>query len=93
MCIYGCLVGNLLSRLCFSEDTCKAVRTETVREENGATQRRTEGARSGSEEINAADVWRASGDEIVIGSKFWEWCEEKLIETRENQTKGSAEME
>lgn len=85
--------GIFYPELCFSEDTCTAVRIGTVREENGATQRQTEGAQSGSEEINAADVWRASGDEIVIGSRFWEWCEEHLIGTRENKAKSSAEME
>ncbi len=26
----------------------------------------------------AAEIWDASGDEIVISSRFLEWCEEKL---------------
>lgn len=85
--------GIFYPELCFSEDTCTAVRIGTVWEENGATQRQTEGAQGGLEEINATDVWRASGDEIVIGSRFWEWCEEHLIGTRENKAKSSAEME
>lgn len=54
--------GIFYPELCFSEDTCAVVWTETV------------------EKINAADVWRASGDEIVIRSRFWEWCEENLFD-------------
>lgn len=89
--------GIFYPELCFSEDTCAAVRTETVREENGATQSAQDYGQKqlsgGSQKIDAADVWRASGDEIVIRSRFWEWCEEHLIGTRENKAKSSAEME
>lgn len=97
--------------LCFSEETCAVVRTESTQDEaeemrnqteditdkNGEAQDQTEGVRdeagetrhqtesaqnrgegqcSDSEEIDAADVWRASGDRIVIRSRLWEWCEE-----------------
>lgn len=101
--------GIFYPELCFSEDTCAAVRMENA--EEAGTQRRTEGAQnrdgetqsgkvrgrnrnegqqSGSEEINAADVWRASGDEIVIGSRFWEWCEENLFDAPENAVQSAS---
>ncbi|MCM1268972.1 MAG: hypothetical protein NC302_13805 [Bacteroidales bacterium] len=58
--------GIFYPELCFSEETCAVVRTED--------------AQSRTEEIDAAAVWRASGDEIVIGSRLWEWCEENLFD-------------
>lgn len=56
--------GIFYPELCFSEETCTVVRTENAQDENGP------------EEIDVADIWRASGDKIVIRSKLWEWCEE-----------------
>ncbi len=64
---------------------------ETLRQEKGAqneekgTLRQNGNERNGEAgqqempaEIDAADVWHALGDEIVIRSRLWEWCEEKL---------------
>lgn len=58
--------GIFYPELCFTEQTCEAVTAD--------------GTQTGGvpEEIEAAKVWGASGDEIVIGSRFLEWCEEKL---------------
>ena len=58
--------GIFYPELCFTEETCEAVTSDETR---------TEGL---PEEITAARVWDASGDEIVISSRFLEWCEEKL---------------
>lgn len=62
--------GIFYPELCFSDGTCAAVQTENIQNENGQSQ---------PKEIDAAAVWRASGDEIVIGSRLWEWCEENLF--------------
>ena len=44
-----------------------------------------------TEEINAADIWQASGDEIVIRSRLWEWCEEKLFVKAESDSEDLGE--
>lgn len=54
--------GIFYPELCFTEETC-----ETLVQGDGMT-----------EEIGAAEIWRASGEEIVISSRFLEWCEENL---------------
>lgn len=58
--------GIFYPELCFTEETCEAVISD--------------GNQTDSQpgEITAAGVWDASGDEIVISSRFLEWCEEKL---------------
>lgn len=87
--------------LCFSEETCAVVQTdsaqdegeevrqqaESVQEKGGEPQRQAEGAQNESEglqsrpeKIDAADVWQASGDRLVIRSRLWEWCEERFYE-------------
>lgn len=58
--------GIFYPELCFTEETCEAV-IEDEKQMNGLPG-----------ENMAAGVWDASGDEIVISSKFLEWCEEKL---------------
>lgn len=58
--------GIFYPELCFTEGTCEAVTPD---------EKQTDGM---PEQIGAADVWRASGDEIVISSRFLEWIEEKL---------------
>ncbi len=75
--------GIFYPELCFSEDTCAVVQIEETQGENeeaqgqnGRVQNRSDRRRSRSEEIDAADIWQASGDRIVIRSKLWEWCEE-----------------
>lgn len=34
-----------------------------------------------AEETDAFAAWWASGDEIVIRSRLWEWCEENLFDS------------
>ena len=58
--------GIFYPELCFSEETCALVQTETAQDESMV--------------IDAAAVWRASGDEIRISSWLWEWCEENLFD-------------
>lgn len=79
--------GIFYPELCFSEETCALVQTENAQDESTETQSQTESGRnrsegcwSGFEKIDAADVWRASGDEIKIRSRLWEWCEENLFD-------------
>lgn len=74
--------GIFYPELCFSEETCALVRTENAQDESRETQSQAEHwwNRSGLEEIDAAAVWRASGDEIKIRSRLWEWCEENLFD-------------
>lgn len=42
------------------------------------------------EKMDAADVWYASGDEIVIRSRLWEWCEENLFDKPEKKEESDA---
>ncbi|MCX4322978.1 MAG: hypothetical protein OSJ59_08425 [Lachnospiraceae bacterium] len=58
--------GIFYPELCFTEGTCETVTTDGT-QADGMT-----------EKIDAAQVWHASGDEIVISSRFLEWCEENL---------------
>ena len=58
--------GIFYPELCFTEETCEAVVTAETQTEDMSGQ------------IGAAEIWDASGDEIVISSRFLEWCEEKL---------------
>lgn len=81
-CLTACVLaavwwGIFYPELCFSEGTCAVVRTENAQEE--------------AEEIDAAAVWRASGNEIVIRSRFWEWCVENLFDAPENAEKSVPE--
>ena len=58
--------GIFYPELCFTEETCEAVVTAETQTEDMSGQ------------IGAAEIWYASGDEIVLSSRFLEWCEEKL---------------
>lgn len=58
--------GIFYPELCFSEETCEAVTSDEIQTD------------SLPGEIETAKVWDASGDEIVISSRFLEWCEDKL---------------
>ena len=58
--------GIFYPELCFTEETCEAVVTAETQTEDMSGQ------------IGAAEIWDAYGDEIVISSRFLEWCEEKL---------------
>ena len=64
--LFLALWGIFYPELCFTEETCEAVVTAETQTEDMSGQ------------IGAAEIWDASGDEIVISSRFLEWCEEKL---------------
>lgn len=73
--------------LCFSEGTCETVWSETAEEEAGQTavlQGREAGeAGQGAETDTASGIMRAKDDEIVISSRLFEWCEERLFDRKE----------
>lgn len=80
--------GIFYPELCFSEETCVKVQTESAQEEMQETQSLAEGIKkrwkergSDVEEIDKTAAWWASGDEIVIRSRLWEWCEENLFDS------------
>ena len=52
--------GIFYPELCFTEETCEAVVTAETQTEDMSGQ------------IGAAEIWDASGDEIVISSRFLE---------------------
>lgn len=58
--------GIFYPELCFTEETCEAV---------AADERLADGIPG---QVGAAEVWRASEEEIVISSRFLEWFEENL---------------
>ncbi|MDE6600899.1 MAG: hypothetical protein K2N39_04830 [Lachnospiraceae bacterium] len=58
--------GIFYPELCFTEETCEAVTSDGTQSDGVP------------EQIEAAEVWRASEDEIVISSRFLEWFEENL---------------
>lgn len=58
--------GIFYPELCFTEETCEAVTADGTQ---------TDGVPG---QIGAAEVWCASGNEIVISSRFLEWFEENL---------------
>lgn len=63
--------GIFYPELCFTEETCAAVTPDGARADGMPG------------EIEAAEVWGASGDEIVISSRFLEWCEENLSASKD----------
>lgn len=81
--------------LCFTEDTCEAVRTEEADGTFGKTEAgKVDGfsekfgsgiviADEAAGTIEAGEVWNASGDSLVISSKFLEWCRERLTAEKE----------
>lgn len=50
--------------LCFTQETC-----EVISDADGRMQ---------TEEIDAAEIWCSSGEELVISSRLLEWCEKNL---------------
>lgn len=80
--------GIFYPELCFTEETCKAVTSEEARANGLSVQEERTGgqgvpraetdALTASGQIEAAEVLGASGDEIVISSRFLEWLEENL---------------
>ena len=55
--------------LCFTQETCGVI-------SDGGMQ---------TEEIDAAEIWRSSGEELVISSRLLEWCEKNLGVEKENE--------
>ncbi len=58
--------GIFYPELCFTQETCEAVMPEGTQTDAALGQ------------TGAMEVWHASGDEIVISSRFLEWLEENL---------------
>lgn len=56
--------GILYPELCFTEDTIRQV---TAADEDTPAVR----------EVDYREIMKAAGDEIVIGSRLWEWLEER----------------
>lgn len=85
--------GIFYPELCFSEETYAAVTPEEAQMSDLPVQEERTGAggmpgagtgvSTASEQIEASEVWRASGDEIVISSRFLEWLEESLSASKD----------
>lgn len=56
--------GIFYPELCFSESTCELMQEGEILPDGA----------------EAVDIWRASGEELVIGSRFLEWVEKTLDE-------------
>ena len=67
--------------LCFTEETCEAVRIEET--DGTAGKLETGKADEAAGKIEAGEVWQASVDNLVISSKFLEWCQEHLTAEKE----------
>ncbi len=59
-------LGIFYPEICFTQETCEVETLDGMRPDGVPG------------EIEAAEIWHASGDEIVISSRFWEWCKENL---------------
>lgn len=75
--------------LCFTEETCQLIQTAA---EDGAANtgltKEAEKAGQGAavqnrETDTAAGIMRAGEDEVVISSRFLEWCEKNLFDRME----------
>lgn len=74
--------------LCFTEETCQVIQTAEAENEASTMGMAQTGeadkagqslpAQSGKTEP-AVGILRAGEDEVVISSRFLEWCEEKLL--------------
>lgn len=71
--------------LCFTEETCQVIQTAEAENAAANTGLKKEAERDGQnaavlnrETDTAAGIMRAGEDEIVISSRFLEWCEENL---------------
>ena len=56
--------------LCFTQETCEVI-------SDGRMQ---------TEEIDAAEILHSSGEELVISSRFLEWCDKKLFAAEDRET-------
>lgn len=80
--------GIFYPELCFSEETCEAVTVDETRADGLSVEEEETGKQgasgagvdvpASSAQMKAEDIWDASGDEIVISSRFLEWLEENL---------------
>lgn len=80
--------GIFYPELCFSEETCEVVTPEETRASSLPAQAEPTGGQgvsgagvdvpAASAQMKVEDIWDASGDEIVISSRFLEWLEENL---------------
>lgn len=43
------------------------------------------GSENQTEEIDAAEIWRSSGEELVISSRLLEWFDKKLLASKERE--------
>lgn len=73
--------------LCFTEETCEMVQTAQMEGVAGKTAipQGSEAAmlaQSGEADV-VSGILRAGDDEVVISSRFLEWCEEKLFVKKE----------
>lgn len=77
-----------------AEDNKTLSQTDGLQEEGhqiGDARNRGAGKQSGAEEIDAAAVWQASGDRIIIRSRLWEWCEENLFDASKKEAQSVSE--
>ena len=91
--LFLALWGIFYPELCFTEETCAAVTSEEAQANDLSVQEEATGARgvpgaetgvsTTSEQIEASEVWHASGDEIVISSRLLEWLEESLSASKD----------
>lgn len=78
--------------LCFTEDTCQLIQTvesQSASSDDGTAQT-AEAGKNGQDAAaqvgqtdTAAGILRAGDGEVVIRSRFLEWCEETLLEKKE----------
>lgn len=78
--------------LCFTEETCQVIQTGEAENEasNAGTAQTGETVKDGQNARvqsvttdSAAGILRAGDGEVVISSRFLEWCEEKLLNQEE----------
>lgn len=71
--------GILYPELCFTEETCQAV---VMEDSEAAAQQETEqpdeAQRIVSQQMTYKEVLEATGDDVVIKSRFFEWLEQYI---------------
>ncbi|MCD7724617.1 MAG: DUF2045 domain-containing protein [Clostridiales bacterium] len=70
--------GILYPELCFTEETCQAVIVEEA-EENAVQREKTQETPEGqilSGEITYRDLFKATGEDVVVKSRLLEWLEQ-----------------
>lgn len=76
--------------LCFTEETCRLIQTAEAENAAADTVLEKEAEKDGQnasvtnrETDTAAGIMRAGEDEVVISSRFLEWCEKNLFDRME----------